>query len=157
MLPLFRLQRVADAEMLRARIRARAAAIRFGVYLFAGLLGLVGVGFFLLAGFLALAKSQGLIVAALVMGGIVLILALLLALLARPLSGRRLVAAADIAANQARADLKADTAQLGLLAGGLGASAGAGGRRWFSANRGGVLIAAILAGVAASMFSGKGR
>lgn len=153
MLPLFRLQRVADAEILRARIKARAAAIRFGVYLFAGLLALVGIGFFLLAGFLAIAKSQGLIVAALVMGCIVLILALLLALLARPLSGRRLVAAADIAARQARADLGADAAQLGLLAGGLGA----GGRSWFSANRGGILIGAILAGVAASMFSGRRR
>lgn len=157
MLPLFRLQRVADAEMLRARIKARAAAIRIGVYLSAGVLALVGVGFFLLAGFLTIAKSHGLIAAALVMGGIVLILALLLALLAGPLSGRRLAAAADIAANQARADLKADAAQLGALAGRLGGSVGAGSRRWFSANRGGVLIGAVLAGVAASMLAGKRR
>ncbi|HET8726999.1 MAG TPA: hypothetical protein VFO41_05760 [Alphaproteobacteria bacterium] len=151
MLPMPKLQRVADAELLRARLKARGLAVRAAVYAAAVLLTFTGLGFLLFGAFLALAREFGPVTAALIIGLAALALALVTALLARPLAGRRLETAADLAALQARADLEAELGQARALIGAVAPGA----RGWLRRNRLGVLASAVIAGILAAQASGK--
>lgn len=128
MLKIFRdLRRVVDAETQRARVASRGATYQaIGWFVVAGL-GLMGVAMLLLAAFLALSEVYGHTIAALIVGGVILLLAVVAALLVGPFRSRHAEREAQEAAKTARADLAGDFNQIAALLEGLSAGRGSGG------------------------------
>lgn len=134
---------LAEAELLRARAGARSLVKQSLFQVVAVLLGLGGLLMLVVAAFLALADAFGTLNAALLVGGVQFFLALLLVLLARPLSRSADLEAAERASKQARADLRSDTEALQsvvrVLSGDLS--------EWGSEKRISILVAAFGAGI----------
>jgi len=134
---------LAEAELLRARAGARSLVKQSLFQVVAVLLGLGGLLMLAVAAFLALSEAFGALYAALLVGGVLFSLALLLVLLARPLSRSADLAAAERASQQARHDLRSDTEALQtvvrVLSGDLS--------EWTSEKRISILVAAFGAGI----------
>jgi len=103
---------LAEAELLRARAGARSLVKQSLFQVVAVLLGLGGLLMLVVAGFLALSGAFGTLNAALLMGSALFLLALVLVIVARPLSRSPELDAAERASKQAREDLRSDTAAL---------------------------------------------
>ena len=138
---------LAEAELLRARAGARSVVKQGLFQVVAVLLGLGGLLMLAVAGFLALSEAYGSLYAALLVGGVQFLLALLLVLLARPLSRSPELDAAERASKQARADLRSDTEALQsvvrVLSGDLS--------EWTAGKRLSILVAAFGAGLGLGM------
>jgi len=134
---------LAEAELLRARAGARSLVKQSLFQVVAVLLGLGGLLMLVVAGFLALSGAFGTLNAALLMGGVQFVLALVLIFVARPLSRSSELDAAERASKQAREDLRSDTealqAVLKVLSGDLSG--------WSSDQRLSILVAAFGAGL----------
>lgn len=100
-----KLEHLAEAEIVRARVAMRGMVIRAMIYCFAATAAFIGIVMLAISCALALSEIYGPPIGALLTAGIALLLALLLALLAGPLSGRRARALADQAAKTAREDV----------------------------------------------------
>jgi hypothetical protein len=111
-----KLEHVAEAEMLRARVAMRGMAIRAVFYGLAAIAAFIGVVMLAVACAIALSDIYGPSIGTLLTAGIAFLLALLLALLAGPLSGRRARELADQAARSAREDLSAELRSVADLA-----------------------------------------
>lgn len=96
------------AEMLRGRIAARSLALRAGVYAVASFIALLGIVLLVIAACLALAAEVGPIIATLLVGLGLCLLAGVLAVVARPLSRGRSAAAADDVERVIRNELQQD-------------------------------------------------
>ena len=134
---------LAEAELLRARAGARSLVKQSLFQVVAVLLGLGGLLMLVVAGFLALSEAFGTLNAALLVGGTQFLLALVLVLIARPLSRSPELDAAERASKQAREDLRSDTEALQsvvkVLSGDLS--------EWTSEKRMSILLAAFGAGL----------
>ena len=134
---------LAEAELLRARAGARSLVKQSLFQVVAVLLGLGGLLMLAVAGFLALSGAFGSLYAALLVGGVLFLLALILIFVARPLSRSPELAAAERASKQARQDLHSDTEALQsvvrVLSGDLS--------EWTREKRLSILIAAFGAGL----------
>jgi len=144
---------LAEAELLRARAGARSLVKQSLFQVVAVLLGLGGLLMLAVAGFLALSEAFGALYAALLVGGVLFFLALLLVLLARPLSRSADLAAAERASKQARQDLRSDTEALQtvvrVLSGDLS--------EWTSEKRISILVAAFGAGIGLGIRTTRSR
>lgn len=142
---------LAEAELLRARASARSLVKQSLFQVVAVLLGLGGLLLLVVAGFLALADAYGSLFAALLMGGALFLLALVLVLVARPLSRSPELEAAERASRQARADLRSDgealQSVLRVLSGDLS--------EWSGDKRLSILVAAFGAGLGLGLRSGR--
>jgi len=142
---------LAEAELLRARVSARSLVKQSLFQVVAVLLGLGGLLMLAVAGFLALAESYGELRAALLLGGALFFLALVLVLIARPLSRSAELEAAERASRQARADLKSNGEALGsvlrILSGDLS--------EWSADKRVSILVAAFGAGIGLGLRAGR--
>lgn len=134
---------LAEAELLRARAGARSLVKQSLFQVVAVLLGVGGLLMLIVAGFLALSEAFGALYAALLVGGVQFLLALILVFVARPLSRSPELDAAERASKQAREDLRSDTEALQsvvrVLSGDLS--------EWTSEKRVSILIAAFGAGL----------
>jgi hypothetical protein len=134
---------LAEAELLRARAGARSWVKQSLFQVVAVLLGLGGLLMLVVAAFLALSEAFGTLNAALLVGGVQFLLALVLVLAARPLARSPELDAAQRASKQAREDLRSDTealqAVVKVLSGDLS--------DWTSEKRLSILIAAFGAGL----------
>jgi len=105
------------------------------------------------AAFLALSETYGSLYAAMIIGGVQFVLALLLVLVARPLARSPELEAAQRASKHARADLKSDTealqSLLKVLSGDLS--------EWSSDKRMSILVAAFGAGIGLGVRTGRRR
>lgn len=110
--PIADARNLAEAELLRVRASARSVVKQSLFQVVAVLLGLGGLLMLVVAGFLALSEAYGSLNAALLIGGAQFFLALVLVLVARPLSRSSDLEAAEQAARQARADLASDAEAL---------------------------------------------
>lgn len=119
------IKRVFDAEVNKARVASRRATTQaMGWFVVIGL-GLMGVAMLLLAAFLALSDAYGHIVAALIIGGVILVIAVLVALfVVGPLRSRRAEMEARAEAEMARADVASDLSQVMALMEGFGLGRG---------------------------------
>lgn len=128
--PFDHVKRVIDAEINKARVASRRATGRaIGWFVVAGL-ALMGLGMLALALFLALSDAYGHTVAALIVGGGLLVIAAIVALFAvGPLRSRKAEVAAETASRQARTDLASDISQVAALIEGFGAGSGSGGSK----------------------------
>ena len=126
--PIHNAKRLAEAEILKARLASRRATERaIGWFVVAGL-ALMGFGMLFLAAFLALSDVYGHTIAALIVGGVILIIAVVVALFVGPLRKRAAEDAAEAASQQARADISSDLSQITALLEGFGVgSSGLGG------------------------------
>jgi len=127
MLSLLRnVRQLADAEIRRARLASRRATEQaIGWFIVAGL-ALMGCGMLFLAAFLALSDAFGHIVAALVVGGVVLVIAVIVALFIGPLRKREAEEAAEAASQKARAEISDDISQITAVLEGFGIARGSG-------------------------------
>ncbi|MBW2445610.1 MAG: phage holin family protein [Deltaproteobacteria bacterium] len=134
---------LAEAELLRARAGARSLVKQSLFQVVAVLLGVGGLLMLIVAGFLALSDAFGSLYAALLVGGVQFLLAVILIFVARPLSRSPELGAAERAAKQAREDLRSDTEALQsvvrVLSGDLS--------EWTSEKRLSILVAAFGAGI----------
>lgn len=110
-----KIEHIAEAEIVRARVVLRSMVIQAVFYGMAAMLGLVALVMLAVACALALSETYGMPAGILITAGIALLLALVLALLARPLSGRRARAVANQAAQLAREDAAAELAGIAEL------------------------------------------
>jgi len=134
---------LAEAELLRARAGARSLVKQSLFQVVAVLLGLGGLLMLVVAGFLALSGAFGTLNAALLMGGVQFVLALVLIFVARPLSRSSELDAAERASKQAREDLRSDTEALQAVLKGLSGDLSG----WSSDQRLSILVAAFGAGL----------
>jgi divalent metal cation (Fe/Co/Zn/Cd) transporter len=127
-LKIFRdLRRVIDAETQRAQAASRGMTFQaVGWFVVAGL-GLMGLAMLLLAAFLALSEVYGHTVAALIVGGVILLLAVVVALFVGRFRSRGAEREAREAAKAARDDLLGDFSQIAALLEGFGAGRSGGG------------------------------
>ena len=123
-------KRVIDAEVNKARVTSRRATGQaIGWFVVAGL-ALMGLGMLFLALFLALSDVYGHTIAALIVGGGILVIAAIVALFTvGPLRSRKAEIEAEAASKQARADLMSDVSQVAALMEGFSAGSGSGGSK----------------------------
>ncbi len=138
---------LAEAELLRVRASARSVVKQSLFQVVAVLLAVGGLLMLLVAGFLALSEAYGSLNAALMIGGAQFFLALVLVLLARPLSRSSDLEAAEQAARRARADLASDAEALGSILRLLSGDAS----EWTSEKRMSLLVAAFGVGIGLGM------
>lgn len=126
--PIHNIRNLAEAEILKARLASRRATeLAIGWFIVA-VLALMGFGMLFLAAFLALSTVYGHTVAALIIGGIILVITVVVALFVGPLRKREAEEAAEAASQQARADISSDISQITALLEGFGVgSSGLGG------------------------------
>lgn len=151
--PIADARNLAEAELLRVRASARSVVKQSFFQVVAVLLGLGGLLMLLVAGFLALSEAYGSLNAALAMGGAQFFLALVLVLLARPLSRSADLAAAERAARQARSDLAGDAAALQSMVRLLSGDAS----EWTREKRVSLLVAAFGVGIGLGLRTGTRR
>ncbi len=149
--PIADVRNLAEAELLRARATARAVARQSVFHVFAMLVGLIGLVMLVVAGFLALSEAYGPVNGALITGGLMLAVAFLVILVARPLSRGPDLEAAREASKQARADVASDAEALQAVLRILSGDAS----QWSAENRMQVLMAAFGAGLGLGMKSGR--
>lgn len=151
--PIADARNLAEAELLRVRASARSLVKQSLFQVVAVLLGLGGLLMLIVAGFLALAEAFGTLNAALMMGGAQFFLALVVVLLARPLSRSSDLDAAERASRQARADLAGDAEALQSVFRILSGDAS----EWTAERRVSILVAAFGAGIGLGMRTGRSR
>ena len=150
--PIHNVKRLVEAEILKARLASRRATEQaIGWFIVAGL-ALMGFGMLFLAVFLALSNVFGHTVAALIVGGVILVVALMVALFVGPLRKHAAEDAAQAESQDARAELSSDLSQVTALLEGFGI--GSGGFGGSSMNR--LLIMAAV-GLGMGLLSKKAR
>lgn len=151
--PITDARNLAEAELLRVRASTRSIVKQGMFQVVAVLLAVGGLLMLLVAGFLALSEAYGALNAALMMGGVQFFLALVLILLARPLSRSSDLEAAEEAARRARADLASDTEAIQSVFRLLSGDASA----WTADKRISILVAAFGAGLGLGMRGPRSR
>jgi hypothetical protein len=140
------LSRLVEAESLRLRLAVQRASGRIALMAVAAVMGLFALAMLVLACFLALSRSYGPVGGALITGGVLVLLALLLALAARTL-GRSRSALAEETVRLARAEVAGDARRLELLLADLRSAAGA----WPHRHARGLTLAAGFFGLAVGL------
>jgi len=135
-----KVQRLAEAELLRARTEVRILMARAIVFLVAAVIAIVGLAMLAVAAALALSDVYGPVGGAAMAGGLILAVALVVAGLAALFSGRTARRLSTDAVRAARADLADDMARVSTLLGGTG-----------HGKPGALAVAGLLAGIAVGL------